>query len=136
MKYIRSLTVAMLLACSLGAVADEATTTYARSGMSTTLALKWTSNNYGTIKWQTSTDGTTWTDIAGANATAYTFQPQKDTWIRVVVNGDKACKPIIKTYLVKTATFIVTDIETTASTATFEISGLNLPKSEITSWGF
>lgn len=136
MKYIRSLTVAMLLACSLGAVADEATTTYARSGMSTTLALKWTSNNYGTIKWQTSTDGTTWTDIAGANATAYTFQPQKDTWIRVVVNGDKACKPIIKTYLVKTATFSVTNIETTASTATFEISGLNVPKSEITEWGF
>ena len=136
MKYIKSLTVSILLFCSLGAVAEEPMTTYARSGMNTTLALKWTSNNYGTIKWQTSDDGTTWTDIMDANATTYTFQPQKDTWIRAVVNGDKACQPIIKTYLVKTANFSVACTETTATTATFKISYLNIPKSEITEWGF
>ena len=46
----------------------ERIVTYARTNQTVELDLKWDSNNYGTVQWQKSTDnGTTWTDISGAN---------------------------------------------------------------------
>ena len=36
----------------------------------------------------------TWKDISGATAKEYTFTPSTDEFIRVIIKGDEACKPI------------------------------------------
>jgi hypothetical protein len=137
MRHVRYLALAILLANSLCMMAQEVITTYARSKMSTTLSLNWSSSNYGSIRWQTSGDGgNTWSDISGATDKSYTFVPTTDSWIRVVVDGDKACKPIVKTYNVKVGTFDVDLVQTGATSAVFEISGLTIPKDEVIEWGF
>src|SRR5574344_525205 len=137
MKQIRLLTLALFLTGSLFITAQNIITTYAKNNMTTTLCVNWTTANYGTIKWQSSADGgNTWADINGATSKTYSFVPAADSWIRVVVDGDKACKPLIKTYNVKVGTFNVDLIQTGVSSAVFEISGLTIPKNGITEYGF
>lgn len=79
-----------------GASAQNAPeTTYARQGQNVTLDLHWTSDNYGTVQWQHSTDGgQTWTDIAGANTPVYTYKAEGNRLVRARVEGDPACPPI------------------------------------------
>lgn len=124
-----------LLALPPLARAQEAMTAYARRGSNITLRLDWRSNNYGTILWQRSTDGTNWTDIPGATTTAYTYRPTTEQYIRAVISGDQACQPIIKAYHIK-LTNINTDIaEITQNSVTFDVSGLTIPKEDIVEWG-
>ena len=95
------LTCLLLLTLPLTAVAQ--TVHYAKAGMKTTLRLGWNSQNYGTIQWQQSTDGgQSWADISGATDTEYsTTLQQTDMWLRVCVNGDAACEPIVQTHLLR-----------------------------------
>lgn len=137
MEYLKKLAVAILFSCPLGIDAQEVVTTYARTGMNTTLEINWTPSNYGDIQWQASSDGgVTWTDIEGETGKSYAFTANTDSWIRVVVIGDEACEPVTKTYLVKAASFSVDQIQSGATSATFEISGFTIPKEEIVEWGF
>lgn len=136
MKNIKQmLFIVMLLVC-IGVNAQEPTVAYAREGMNTTLTLDWRSSNYGSVQWQSSTDGKMWTDLAGETGLSYTFKATSDTWLRVKVSGDEACSPIVKTYQVKVASFSVDLIGQGSTTATFEVSGLTVPKDEIAEWGF
>ncbi len=137
MNRIRKIMIAFLLACSMQSMAQEIITAYARKNMNTTLQLNWTSANYGTIQWQQSADnGSSWSDISGATGKSYTFKSTADAWLRAVVKGDEACQPIVKTYLVKASSFSIVLTETTATTATFSITGLTIPREEIVEWGF
>ena len=137
MKYLRHLALVFLFTSSLCVMAQDIITTYSKINMTTILSLDWSSSNYGTIQWQSSLDGgTTWADISGATDKSYSFVPTAEMWLRVIVKGDEACKPIIKTYNVKVGTFSVNLVETGATTAIYEISGLTIPKDEIVEWGF
>jgi len=129
-------TIIALLMLSVG-YAQRTVTHYAKKGMKTTLRLAWTSDNYGTIQWQRSSDqGQTWADINGATEPEYEVTPSSDTYLRVVVNGDEACDPIVETHILRVFTFNVSLTETLSTQATFEITGLNLPASEVVEYGF
>ncbi|MCR5077224.1 MAG: glycoside hydrolase [Prevotella sp.] len=137
MRHFRILTLTVLLGLALSSGAQQTFTHYARTGLKTTLQINWTARNYGSIQWQRSSDqGRTWTDIAGATAREYSFLPSADSYLRVVVSGDEACKPITQTHIVKTSSFSVDLVETSATTATYQISNFSVPRSEITEWGF
>lgn len=136
MKKTYSLILSLLLLSASMLSAQEVTSVYARNNMNMNLALDWRTDNYGSVQWQQSSDGSTWTNIAGATGHSYLFKPTADTWIRCVVNGDEACSPIIKTFHVITSSFTVDLSEVTATTATFDISNLTIPKNEIVEWGF
>ena len=137
MKHLKLIILSTLFAFALQANAQKTFTHYAKAGVKTTLHLKWTNQNYGNIQWQRSNDkGQTWKDISGATAKEYTFTPSTDEFIRVIIKGDEACKPIIQTHIIKTSTFNINLLETTANTATFQLSNFSIPRSEITEWGF
>lgn len=92
-------TTLLLAFCAIALNAQNLETrkiTYARKGQNVTLDLHWTASNYGDIQWQQSTDnGTTWTDIAGATKPVYTYSAAGDRLLRVKVEGDPACPPIV-----------------------------------------
>lgn len=70
----------------------ERVVSYARQGTNVTLDLNWTNDNYGTVQWQTSTDdGTTWSDVADATGTSYSFAATDGALYRAVVDGDPSC---------------------------------------------
>jgi len=127
----------LILLCLSPACAQTVHTHYARSGQKTTLRLGWDSSNYGTIQWQRSTDGgQTWTGIDGATTRELEVTPSADTWLRVCVNGDEACEPIVETHLVKVLQFNVNLIEALSTSATFEVTGLGLPAGDVAEYGF
>ena len=129
-------TAAALLLLSVG-YAQRTVTNYAKSGMKTTLRLAWNSDNYGTVQWQRSTDqGQTWTDIEGATAHELEVTPSADTFLRVVVRGDEACEPFVETHILRVVNFNVNLVEALSTEATFEITGLNIPASEVVEYGF
>ena len=137
MKQFLSIIFAMLFALLQSIKAQQTFTHYARSWINTTLSLQWTTNNYGSIRWQSSVDGgNTWKDISGENKPTYAFRSKTDSYVRVVVEGDKACQPIVQTHIVKMINFSVSLKSTTATTATYRISDFTLPKSEVAEWGF
>ena len=137
MKHLKLIILSTLFAFALHANAQKTFTHYAKAGVKTTLQLKWTNQNYGNIQWQRSKDkGQTWNDISGATTKEYTFTPSTDEFIRVIIKGDEACKAIIQTHIVKTSTFNVNLLETTASSATFQLSNFSIPRNEIIEWGF
>lgn len=137
---LRALTALLtcLLLLTLPLTAAAQTVHYAKAGMKTTLRLGWNSQNYGTIQWQQSTDGgQSWADISGATDTEYsTTLQQADMWLRVCVNGDAACEPIVQTHLLRPVQFNVTTAETAATSATFDITGLTIPAADVTEYGF
>ena len=121
----------------LSVSAQNTVTHYAKSGMKTMLRLGWHADNYGTIQWQQSQDqGQTWTDISGATSREYEVTPQADTYLRVIVRGDEACEPFVETHVLKVVNFTVTLNETLSNSASFTISGLNIPNSDVLEYGF
>jgi hypothetical protein len=137
MKHIKFLLVVAFLTNYINIMAQGVITTYARVNMNTTLNLQWSSSNYGSIQWQNSTDsGNTWKDISGANDKSYSFVPTEESWIRVIVNGDEACRPIVKTYDVKVGSFNVNLVQTGSFSAIYEISAISIPKNNIVEYGF
>ena len=139
MKKLKAYFLIALLAVAVNVSAQRSVTHYAKASLNTTLNLHWNTSNYGTVQWQQSKDqGATWTDIANATSPAYTFKTgtSGETWLRVVVNGDEACQPYTETHIVKVVNFNVTLEETAAFGATFSVSGLNIPASEIVEYGF
>lgn len=138
-KISRLFLLALALAFSFNCFAQRSVTHYAKASLNTTLNLHWTPANYGTVQWQQSKDkGTTWTNIANATSPTYTFKTgaSGETWLRVVVNGDEACEPYTETHIVKVVNFTVNLEETAAFGATFSVSGLNIPASEIVEYGY
>lgn len=118
--------------------AQETVEHYVKASLNATLKLSWGSENYGTIQWQTSKDqGQTWTDISGANAPEYTVKAPASgkLYYRVVVNGDEACEPFVQTHVLNVVTFNVTLLEYDTNSATFEVSGLNIPAADIVEYG-
>ena len=119
------------------AFAQNTVTNYVRKDLKTTLRLSWNSQNYGTIQWQKSSDqGKTWTDISGANSREYEVTPSADTYLRVIVNGDEACQPFNEVHILKVVNFNVTLTETQSRQATFEVSDVTIPASEVAEYGF
>lgn len=114
----------------------QVTTHYARNGMKTIFDLEWTASNYGSIQWQKSMDGTNWTDIKGATSSAYEFTVSSDGLYRAVVNAQEECEPTYITRAVKTVQFSVALAWTTANTAVFELTGVDLKDAKITEYGF
>jgi uncharacterized protein YkwD len=72
-------------------VNQPATTVTVARGNSTRLAVSFTSNPQATVQWQTSADGgNTWTNIAGATGTVYSFTPadsQNSSLFRAVITN-------------------------------------------------
>lgn len=122
---------------SMGIQAQRTITSYARSGVRTTLSLAWNTDNYGTIQWQRSMDqGQTWTNISGANGREYEVTPSADTYLRVVVNGDEACAPLTETHIIKVFSFNATLSQALSNEATFEITGCTIDPSAVAEYGF
>lgn len=66
MKSIYIVALLALPALSLQAHAER-TVSYARANQNVNLDLEWHADNYGSIQWQTSTDGgATWADVDGS----------------------------------------------------------------------
>ena len=136
MKRLQLLSILMTVA--FGLQAQNVINHYAKASLNATLRLAWTTDNYGTIQWQTSKDkGQTWTDISGATDSEYTVKAPAsgDAYYRVIVNGDEACEPFVETHILKIVTFNVNLVSQTYNSATFEISGLNIPGNDIVEYG-
>jgi len=112
---------------------------YAKASLNATMQLVWTPDNYGDIQWQSSSDkGQTWTDISGATKTQYTVKAPASgaLYYRVVVNGDEACEPFVETHILNVVNFNVNLTDITFNSATFEVSGFNVPADEVIEYGF
>ncbi|MBQ9667542.1 MAG: exo-alpha-sialidase [Prevotella sp.] len=119
------------------ATAQTTVVNYVKSGLRATLRLGWHSQNYGTIQWQQSSDqGKTWKDIAGATDREYELTPSADAYLRVVVSGDEACEPFVETHILRVVNFSVDLVQALSHEATFEISGLNVPAADVADYGF
>ena len=119
------------------ATAQTTVVNYVKSGLRTTLRLGWHSQNYGTIQWQQSSDqGKTWKDIAGATDREYELTTSADAYLRVVVSGDEACEPFVETHILRVVNFSVDLVQALSHEATFEISGLNVPAADVADYGF
>lgn len=119
------------------ATAQTTVVNYVKSGLRTTLRLGWHSQNYGTIQWQQSSDqGKTWKDIAGATGREYELTTSADAYLRVVVSGDEACEPFVETHILRVVNFSVDLVQALSHEATFEISGLNVPAADVADYGF
>lgn len=117
--------------------AQQTLTSYVRSGQKVTLRLSWTPDNSGNIQWQQSSDqGATWQNISGANQTTYEKTAVDNDYMRVVVSRNDGCDPFVETHILKTVSFAVDLIETKTNEATFKISDLTLPLSEVAAYGF
>ena len=115
----------------------ERIVTYARTNQTVELDLKWDSNNYGTVQWQKSTDnGTTWTDISGANKPTYSFKMTGDVLYRAHIIGDKACPPIDMEREIKNVTFTGTIVGVTCNSAEMELTDVNFAGATIVEYGF
>ena len=94
MKSIKTLYTFLLLLISFAAEAQDVYTHHAKLGQRTTLRLQWTTENYGQIQWQRSSDnGQTWKDIPNATQTEYSFTVANESYFRVVVMGDRLVIP-------------------------------------------
>ena len=138
MKTNKSLLISLLaLLVSMGIQAQRTITSYARSGVKTTLSLAWNTDNYGTIQWQQSADqGKTWTNISGATSREYVVTPSADTYLRVVVSGDEACEPLTETHIIKVFSFSSTVTQQLSREATFSISNLTIAPEAVAEYGF
>ncbi len=122
---------------TLSAHADR-TVSYARVNQKVTLDLEWRADNYGDVKWQTSTDnGATWTDIKDATGHSYTFQATAPTSLyRSVINGDPSCPPIINEREIRTVDFKSEVVSNLPTSVELEVSSLNLGDADVVEYGF
>lgn len=110
---------------------------YARANQNVTLDLGWTSDNYGDIKWQVSTDnGNTWSDVAGANGVTYTFKVTSPVVCRAVVSGDPSCPPATSEREIKLVNFNADVVTVGSYSAELEISQADFNGAEIVEYGF
>lgn len=113
------------------------TTNYAKTGMNLTMNLEWTSENYGNIQWQKSTNnGSTWSDISGATSSSYAFTISGDALYRVKVNGDEACDPFLMQHTIKVVSFDVSLESQSDTSALFQVSNANFRGAKIVDYGF
>ncbi len=127
----------LLLAVFAISATCATTTHYARKNQNLTFDLNWGAENYGTVKWQKSTDGgNTWNDIDGATEPVYTFKITSEGLYRAYIEGDKACPPIILEKEVKMVDFSVTVNSSTANSAEIEVSNLSFQDAKIVEYGF
>ena len=126
----------MALAAGLSAVAGRKVT-YARNNQAVVLDLQWGNDNYGTVQWQKSTDnGLSWTDIAGANATTYTFKMTGNALYRALIEGDKACPVIAEECEVRNVMFTASMKNVGAYSAEMRITGTDFADAEIVEYGW
>ena len=126
----------LTLAAGLSAVAGRKVT-YARNNQAVVLDLQWGKDNYGTVQWQKSTDnGLSWTDIAGANATTYTFKMTGNALYRALIEGDKACPVIAEECEVRNVMFTASMKNVGAYSAEMRITGTDFAGAEIVEYGW
>lgn len=118
-------------------VMAERTVSYARANQNVTLDLGWTSDNYGDITWQLSTDdGKSWTDISGATGPSYTFKVTAPTLCRAVVKGDPACPPVIEEREVKPVSFDATIVTLGSNSVELEVTKSDFKDAQIVEYGY
>ena len=134
MKYI--LITLIALASVLQAEAGRKIT-YARNNQTVVLDLQWGKDNYGSIQWQQSADGgATWTDIAGATGSTYSFKMTGNALYRAHIEGDKACPAIDEERDIRLVKFTGSIVSVGATTAEMEITDADFAGAEIVEYGF
>ena len=123
--------------CFIVLVANaQVNTSYARFGTDVVLDVEWKSDNNGTIQWQNSTDGTSWTDIRNANAPTHNFRMNGEIWYRATINTQEECVPTHFTYHIKQIGFDMILKSVSANSAVFDIQDADFQDAEIVAYGF
>ncbi|HQB27407.1 MAG TPA: sialidase family protein [Paludibacter sp.] len=116
--------------------AAQVNTSYACFGTDVVLDIEWKSDNNGTIQWQNSTDGTSWTDIRNANAPTHNFRMNGEIWYRATINTQEECVPTHLTYHIKQIGFDMILKSVSANSAVFDIQNADFQDAEIVAYGF
>jgi hypothetical protein len=128
---------ALAMSMCTSAIAQNVTNSYARINQNVTLDLNWSTNNYGSVQWQQSTDdGTTWTDINGATNPTYTFKIAKAAMYRAVVTGDPACPQIMAQRKITPVNFSCEIVSNTDTGFEMEITGADFGDADIVEYGY
>lgn len=134
MKKIYILAAALL--ATLASFAQRSTS-YARYNQNVTIDLDWKAGNYGSIAWETSTDGgKTWTAVKDNESPVYTFKAVYPTVVRATVKGDPACPPVVEEREIKLLNFGTDLISAGSDFAELEISKNDLKDAGVVEYGF
>jgi hypothetical protein len=117
--------------------AQDFTESYARANQNVTLDLQWSTENYGSVQWQLSTDdGKTWSDIQGATKPTYTFKITSEAMYRAVVDGDPSCPKIVSQRKITPVSFNCEIVTNTDNGFEMEITGANFANADIVEYGY
>ncbi len=133
----RPIILLLTAALTLPALADR-TVSYARTNQNVTLDLAWNAGNYGSVRWQTSSDnGATWSDVSNATGHTYTFKAgESPALYRAVVDGDPSCPPVIVEREVRPVNFTVDVLSYASDGAVLEISNPDFNGADVVEYGF
>lgn len=130
------LTLALMLLSTASLWADREVS-YARNNQTVTLTVDWTSSNYGTLKWQKSTDGgATWETIANTDGPSCSFKLTGITLCRAIVKGDPSCPDVVVEREVRPVTFNSTVKNTTANGTTVTLMRFSLGEARVKEYGY
>lgn len=132
----RNFIIALAMLAALPAFAGR-TVSYARASQNVTFDLGWNHENYGSVQWQTSTDGgSTWTDIKDATQPVLTVKAAESALYRAVVTGDPACPSIIEERELKTVNVTANVLTLGPDYVEMEVTAPELKDADVVEYGF
>lgn len=112
-------------------------TSFGRIGQNVTLSLDWSTDNYGNIQWQKSTDnGMTWTDVPGETSSSTTFFLSEDAMYRAHIVGDPSCPPINLEREIKTISFTTSVSNIGYDKADIDVTSPDFNGAQIIEYGY
>lgn len=110
---------------------------YALPNEDVIFSFEWSSNNYGDIEWQKSTDsGETWTVIQGETKPRLTVKAENGVLYRSVINGDPSCPPLMEEREIKTLELSQNITDKSWNSIDIEVDASSLKGVDIVEYGY
>lgn len=137
MKFKILLSASLLFATSYAAQAGRQVC-YAVSGQEVRFDIPWTTENYGTLHWEQSTDGgESWSSLRNQTHPRLTVKVNDSSVLyRVVIDGDPSCPPVIEERQVNIVAIDGSVGEIGSDFVSLGVNTVSLPLGDVVEYGF